>query len=213
MNYVVYISNGAKLNDGSKEAHLAGSLNYENFFDNNSNKSIGGRIGYLPLSNSSLEIGGSWSYCEVGDVKTAYEHLISKAYSFDVTFHQTYPAIKSMVDFKGQINFLEVDKAEYLDEHGEKYTFENKSDLYYLRFSVRPALVHNKYIKRMELIGRYSVADFAKEALWGGHQQRTDIGLSYWLSLRTGLRIAYEKGNFGHGKTEEAVLVRFVTGF
>jgi hypothetical protein len=213
MNYVVYVSNGAKLNDGSEEAHLAGSLNYENFFDNNSNKSIGGRIGYLPLSNSSLEIGGSWSFCEVGDVKTEYEHLTSKAYSFDVTFHQTYPAIKSMVDFKGQVNYLDVDKAEYLDEHGEKYTFENKSNLYYLRFSVRPALVHNKYIKRIELIGRYSVADFAKDALWGGHYQRTDVGLSYWLSLRTGLRIAYEKGSFGHGAQEEAVLVRFVTGF
>lgn len=213
MNYVLYVSNGAILNDGSEEAHLAGSLNYENFFDNNSNKSFGGRIGYLPLSNSSLEIGGSWNLCEVGNDKSAYEHLKSKAYSFDITFHQTYRPIKSMVDFKGQINFLHVDKANYLDEDGNVYSFENKSNVYYLRFSVRPALLHNKYLKRMELIGRYSVADYAKEALWGGESKRTDLGLSYWLSLRTGLRIAYEKGNFGHGTSEEAVLVRFVTGF
>ncbi|MDZ4667044.1 MAG: hypothetical protein SGJ00_04085 [bacterium] len=213
MNYVLYVSNGAKLNDGLSETHLAGTLNYENFFDNNSNKSFGGRIGYLPLSNSSLEIGGSWSYSEVGDVKTAYEHLMSKAYSFDVTYHKTYPALKSMIDFKGQVNFLEVDKANYFDEKGDVYSFENRSNIYYVRLSLRPALVHNKYMKRFEFIGRYSVADFANDALWGGYAQRTDLGISYWLSLRIGLRIAYEKGDGLHGVSTEAILVRFVTGF
>ncbi len=118
-----------------------------------------------------------------------------------------------MIDVKGQVNFLQVDKADYLDEHGEKYTFENNSNIYYARFSIRPALVHNKYLKKVEAIVRYSVADLAKEALWGGYYFRTDIGLSYWFSLRTGLRIAYESGHHKDGITEDAILIRFVTGF
>lgn len=213
MNYVLYVSNGAKLIDGTKEAHLAGALNYENFFDNNSNKAFGGRIGYLPLSNSTLEIGGSWNISKPGDVKSVYQNMQAKAYSFDVTYHKTIKPIRSMVDFKAQVNFLTLDKASFLNEAGESYAFENNSHIYYLRFSLRPTQLRNKYIRRTELIARYNAANLAHDALWGGEFHRIDIGLSYWLSLRTGLRIAYEKGEEGHGVKTEAILVRFVTGF
>jgi hypothetical protein len=213
MNYVFYVANGAELNEGTLEPRLAGALEYENFFDNNSKKSFGGRIGILPLSNSSLEIGGSWCIGEVGKAKSSYEHLNSKAYSFDVTYHKTLRNIKSMVDFKAQINYLLVDKATYINEEGDPYTFENKSDIYYIRLSIRPALVKNPYLKRTEFLARYNVANLAKDALWGGEYIRVDLGVSYWLSLRTGIRLAYEVGELVGGKESNAVLVRFVTGF
>lgn len=213
MNYVLYVSNGAKLIDGKKETHLAGALNYENFFDNNSNKAFGGRIGYLPLSNSTLELGGSWNFCKPGDVNSIYSNVHAKAYSLDITYHKTMKPIKSMIDFKAQINFLNIDKASYINEGGETYEFNNHSQIYYLRFSLRPTQLHNKYLRRTELIARYNSAQLAHNALWGGNYQRVDVGLSYWMSLRTGLRIAFEKGEEAHGVKTEAILVRFVTGF
>ncbi|OYU97039.1 MAG: hypothetical protein CFE21_01760 [Bacteroidetes bacterium B1(2017)] len=213
MNYTVYVSNGGKLYDGTAEPKLAGALQYENYFDNNSNKAIGGRVGYLPLSNSSLELGLSTNYSKVGDVKTKYENVAAKAYAVDLSYHRAISPIKSLINLKGQYNYLMVDKAEYINEEGDPYTFENNSSIYYVRFSIRPALVKNKYLKRVELLGRYNVSNLPKEALWGGTTTRTDIGFSYWLSLRTGLRVAYEATQYPGGTKSDAVLVRFVTGF
>lgn len=213
MNYVFYMSNGARLNDGEEEKHLAGALEYENFFDNNSNKAFGGRIGYLPFHNSSLEIGGSWNICKPGDAKSEYAEVKAIAYSADITYHKTFKSIKSMVDFKSQINYLTLTEATYKDELDLPYTFTNNSYISYIRLSVRPALLHNKYLRRMEIMGRYNKAGLASGALWGGNHQRIDIGLAYWLSLRTGFRLAYEKGEEENGFKTEAILVRFVTGF
>lgn len=213
MNYDIYVTNGARLNDGSHEPKLAGAIEYENFFDNNTNKAIGCRVGYLPFSNSSLEIGGSFNYSKAGDAKSVYEDVLASAYSADISYQKAIIPMKTLLNIKGQINQLYVDKANYLDELGTAYTFDNSSNIYYVRVSLRPALIKNKYLKKVEILGRYNSANFAKHALWGGITTRNDIGLAYWLSVSTGLRIAYESTHYADGTTGEMYLVRFVTGF
>ncbi len=213
MNYVLYVANGARLNNGEEEKQLAGAVDYENYFDNNNNKSIGGRIGYLPFSNSSLELGASYNTSKVGDVNSEFKDIVANAYGADFSYHRAIQPIKTIINVKGQLNYLSVGEAEYLNEAGEKYQFENNSYIYYVRASVRPALFRNKYIKRVELLARYNYSHLAENALWGGTTTRVDMGFSYWLSLRTGLRVAYEKTQLPSEKTFETVLVRFVTGF
>lgn len=213
MNYVVYLSNGAKLNDGSKEPELAGAVDYENYFDNNTNKALGMRLGYLPLSNSSLEFGASLQFSQTGDAKSTLEGVMARAYGADISYHRILRPVKTLINLKSQFNYLMVDKAYYKDDQGEVYTFENNSSIFYLMLSVRPVLLHNIVLKRLEVQGRYNRMDLAKDALWGGLTTRIDIGISYWLSLRTGLRIAYEKTNFPGGKSHDVYLMRFVTGF
>lgn len=213
MNYIVYVSNGARLNDGVIEPKLGGAIDYENFFDNNSNKSVGGRIGFLPLSNSSLELGASYSTCIVGDPKTIYKDVRANAYGGDISYHKTYPGIKSQVNLKGQLNYLAVDKAYYPAETGGWHTFENNSDIWYARFSIRPVLVENHLLKNTEFLVRYNENNLAHHAEWGGKTTRMDVGIAYWLSVRTGLRLAYEKTHLPNGTDFETVLMRFVTGF
>lgn len=213
MNYVFYVTNGARLNDGILEPNLAGSLEYENFYDNNSNKAFGSRIGYLPFSNSSLEFGASVNYCKVGNVNTSYQQLTAQAYAFDFSYHKPVHSIKSIINLKGQANYLMVDRAIYTDEAGGAYSFENVSYIGYFRCSIRPAFVKNHFLKRTEFLYRYNYANLAKDALWGGLTTRTDIGFSYWLSVRTGLRVAFEETHLPNGSIDNAVLVRFVTGF
>ncbi len=213
MNYVIYFSNGAKLHDGTTEPKLAGAVEYENFFDNNSNKAVGWRLGYLPLSNSSLEIGVSSNYSIAGTVNTKYENVAATAYAFDLSYHKSFPKLKTIVNLKGQLNYLHVDDADYLDEGGLNYTFKNESYIYYTRLSLRPAYLHNKFIKRTEFLVRYNYASLAKDAHWGGTTTRTDVGIAYWLSVRTGLRIAYEITEYPGNHKEEVILMRFVTGF
>lgn len=213
MNYVVYLSNGARLNDGIKEPELAGAVDYENYFDNNTNKAIGMRLGLLPLSNSSLEVGASMQFSKAGDAKSVYEEVMARAYGADISYHRVIRPLKTLINVKGQMNYLMLDKAMYKDDQGETYTFDNKSSVVYLMLSLRPVLLHNNIMKRLELQGRYNRQDMARDARWGGLTTRMDAGLSYWLSLRTGFRVAYEKLNFPGGGSHEVYLMRFVTGF
>lgn len=213
MNYVVYLSNGAKLNDGLKEPELAGAVDYENYFDNNTNKAIGARVGYLPLSNSSLEIGASMQFSKTGDAKSVYEDVMAKAYGADISYDRIIRPAKTLVNLKAQFNYLMVDKASYKDDQGESYSFDNNSSIFYVMLSVRPVLLHNIILKRLEVQGRYNHEELAPGAGWGGKRTRIDLGISYWLSLRTGLRVAYEKMNFPGGGSHEVYLMRFVTGF
>lgn len=213
MNYVVYVTNGARLNTGVLEAKLGGALEYENWYDNNSGKCFGGRIGWLPFSSSSTEIGGSYNYCKVGDVDSKYSNMKAQAYAADFSYHTALHGLKSIINIKGQVNYLSVDRMDYIDEVGSAYSFENNSYIWYLRASLRPGFVKNKFMKRCELLARYNYASMAKDALWGGVTTRTDLGISYWLSLRTGLRIAYELTELPGNKEDQEILVRFVTGF
>lgn len=218
MNYAVYISNGAKLNDGSEDPMMAGSLEYENFFDNNSNKAIGGRIGFLPFSNSSLEIGISGNYAKTGNPKSQYENIAANAYAIDFSYVKAITSLKSIINIKGQYNSVTTDKADYTDAMDSTgmttYTFNNQSHVYYAQFSFRPALSKNKFFKNIEIMGRYNSFSLPKEALWGGGTTtRTDIGLCYWLSWRSGIRFAYETQNNPDGKTTQEFLIRFATGF
>jgi hypothetical protein len=77
-NYQAYVSNGPQhIMDTSTmgNANLTGQLSYGNYQDNNHNKAIGGSIGFLPFSNSSLQIDVSGQYA----AKTGadYTHLDS----------------------------------------------------------------------------------------------------------------------------------------
>src|ERR1035437_8222654 len=80
-NYQLYVANGPQLivdstihTDGTP--NLTGQMNYGNYTDNNKNKSIGGSIGFLPLSNSNLQIDVSGQVTgTVGDYGTPFESI------------------------------------------------------------------------------------------------------------------------------------------
>lgn len=218
MNYVFYVSNGPSLNDGSGDPMMAGILEYENFNDNNSNKSVGGRVGFLPFSNSSLEIGVSGNYGKPGTVKSVYENMKATAYAFDLSYVKAISSLKSIINIKGQLNRLTVDKTNYknsMDSTGTTtYTFNNISQVYYMQVGFRPALSENAFLKNIELLGRYNSFSLPEEALWGGGTTtRIDMGICYWLSWRSGLRFAYEIEKNMKGERTEEFLIRFATGF
>jgi hypothetical protein len=89
-----------------------------------------------------------------------------------------------------------------------------------MQISIRPALSKNKFLKNVELLFRYNSLTPPKDALWGakdkngqgGTVTRTDIGVCYWLSWRTGLRFAYEIQNNPDGQMTKEFLIRFATG-
>ncbi len=194
INYSIYLVNGPNLNDGSVEAEEAGKLHYDNFDDNNKNKAIGGRIGFLPLSDASLEIGISGQFGKVGNTDSKYEDLSARLYSADFSYVKNIRSLKSIIDLKSQINIVEVDKAEYISEDNpnETYTFDNKSQAFYGQLSIKPAFVKNEILNHLEFVGRYSKLKLPEKAAWGGEKTQITFGLNYWFDWRTVIKFGYQ---------------------
>lgn len=207
-NYALYSTNGPKLNLGADEPEEVGMLIFNNIDDNNNNKSFGGRIGYLPFTDSSTELGFSWLNSKVGDRGSVYEDTTAKLFAYDFTFVKKINPLGGVVDIRAQYNQTLVDDAEYIELHEdgdeEAYTFENDSDAFYAQLSYRPTTSSSNFIKNLEFVGRYSELNTPEGSEWESNVNQTTLGLNYWLSWRSVVKINYQttSGTGGHGGGE-----------
>ncbi len=193
INYSFFAVNGAQLNDGEDEPAEAGLLHHAVFPDNNKGKTIGGRIGLFPFSNSSLEIGLSAMYGKVGAKESDYEDVKALHYAFDLNYVKTLSGISSVLDLKGQYVGVQVDDANYPDHDNpdEFVTFDNSSTAWFAQASLRPALVENKFFRNLEFVGRYSQLKTPEGAEWHTDQTQLDLGINYWINWRTLFKFSY----------------------
>jgi len=200
INYDFYITNGPQLLASSPD--MAGQFEYEAYLNNNKKKSIGGRFGFLPLSNSSLEIGYSVQYkSSTGDRLTTYEKTPFTAQAFDLNYFKTIDAIQSQIRIVGEYKMLNVGQQSYDDGTGTgaMFTFTNKSTAYYIQGSIRPTEASSEFIKNLELAARYSEFNTPQGAQWfadGQHvRNQTAIGINYWYRWNGVLKMSYQKQN------------------
>jgi hypothetical protein len=212
MNYSLYISNGPLLSK-DENGNPTGVIQYENLLDeNNNNKEIGGRIGILPFSNSSLEIGFSEKHGIAGDRGDAvYGKTGATAYAVDLSYVKSIDAIKSTINIRGQFNSLMVDKANYYLTDSTTYTFDNSLQNYYVQFSIRPAMAQSKCLKKTELLFRYNSLTLPKDAVWGIKDINGNGGTVSRMDI--GLRMAYESTSFPDGTKGNEFLASIVYGF
>jgi hypothetical protein len=184
MNYDVALTNGNQLN-------ADGTLTSGNIVDNNNNKTVTARLGLLPFSNSSLEIGVSGMFGTVGDQGTAAQNTKGNMYAFDLNYVKTFSPI--LVNIKSQYNFQDIGKADYLNpaDSSKTYTFTNQTTAFFAQCSLRPVGANN-LLKNIELAGRYTVYNTPSNSTFGMNQHSTTIGLAYWLSWRTVFKLSYD---------------------
>ncbi len=202
-NYSGYVTNGPTLKDGSEEPEEAGMLSFENLIDNNNSKAFGGRLGFFPLSDSSIEVGGSiYATDGTGEKGSDYEDVSAVLYAFDLSYVKQIAPISGIIDVKAQYNHSNVDRATYFDpEDGDTYSFDNQSQSYYVQLSYRPTMAGNDFVKNLELVGRYSELTTPEGAEWESQSSQYSVGLNYWLSWRSVIKISYEstEAEGGHG--------------
>ena len=204
LNYQAYVVNGPRLKTGVDEPDEAGMLNFGQgaFGDNNNDKAFGGRLGISPFTNSSLEIGFSGMSAKVGDKEGLYEDVRANLYALDFNFVKNLNFMKSVIDIKGQYNYSEVSDANYAvpdDTLGLYYDFNNVSTAYYAQLSIRPSMSGNNFIRKLELVGRYSVMETPEGSLWESNPTQTAVGINYWLDWRTVLKFGYQTTDGGGG--------------
>jgi len=209
INYVGYITNGPNL--ATEDPAIAGQLMYKNLVDNNNNKAIGGRVGFLPFSDSSLEVGVSGQTALVGDKGSDYENIGAKMFSTDISFIHKISIFN--MDVKGQLNKVAVDKANYTNDSGVSYSFDNNTKAYYLQLALRPAYVQSKFIRNLEFAGRYSALNNPEGALWAGNQKQIGFGVNYWLNWNSVLKIDYLINKMDEEASEGSIFVQLAFGF
>jgi hypothetical protein len=222
LNYSLYSTNGPRLKDGSVEPEEAGMLMFKNYEDNNNSKAFGGRIGLLPFSDSSTEIGFSaYSTNGAGATDTVYEDVGAFLYAIDFSFVKQIPALSGFIDIKGQYNNSDIDDATFIETHDdgdeEEYTFDNKSNSFYAQLSYRPTMANSDFLKKLELVGRYSNLNTPEGAEWEEQSDQYAFGLNYWLTWRSVVKVAYQTtdrvGGHDGGGTANGFFIHWAIGF
>ena len=198
MNYDVALSNGNQL-------QADGSLSSGNIVDNNNNKTITARLGLLPFSNSSLELGVSGMFGKVGDRNSAFQNVTGNLYAFDLNYVKTFNSV--LVNVKAQYNIANISNATYTSpaDSTQNYTFKNQIATGFAQCSLRPTS-SKSFLKNVELAGRYTSYNTPSNSTWGSDQHSVTIGLDYWITWRTVIKLTYEsyKGNSTASKALDA---------
>src|SRR6202790_4029781 len=142
-NYDISLTNGLQLlPDG--ELQSVGAV------DNNKNKTITARLGLLPISNSSLEIGVSGKFGTVGDANSPYENARSQSYAADLNYVKLFNPV--LVNIKGQYNYTFVNNQNYINPADSLvYTFDNKTTSGFAQISFRPTGAGLTLVKNLDL--------------------------------------------------------------
>jgi len=144
-----------------------GELQGAGIVDNNTNKTVTGRLALLPISNSSLEIGVSALHSGVGDAGSNYNNANTTMYGADLSFVKSFNPF--LVNVKGQYNRINVNRQNYINpiDSITPYTFNNKTNSAFAQVSIRPISVDNMLLRKLELAYRYVSYTTPGNSTWG----------------------------------------------
>jgi hypothetical protein len=205
LNYAVYAGNGPTLNT---EGDNVGTLDFDNLVDENDNKAVGGRIGWIPFQY--FEVGYSVQYAKVNP--SGFEDVHAFTQAIDLSYVRTMNEIKGQIDFRVEWVFQNVDKATYIID-GSPSRFNNDRNAGYVQLAYRPTLMEGKFLRNLEFVARYDRLNVSKSAPNGGAEQRYAFGVNYWLNASTVLKIAYEIDDKQQGDNEDAFFIQGAMGF
>ena len=199
MLYDVYLSNGPQLITGDPDMY--GHTSYESLVDNNKNKSIGGKIGFLPFSNSSLQIDvfGQTAAKTGATGDTTYENVGSTSFGVDMNFVKLAGPV--LIRARGQYEQTNTDKALY---GAETTAFNNSGNSWYVSGTLRPSGSSNKFVRNLELAGRYVTYTPPKDASWGGSPvTQFTLSLNYFFTWSSQINFGYDIVDDGTTKVNQ----------
>jgi hypothetical protein len=128
---------------------------------------------------------------KVGTPGTPFQNAKGTAYAFDLNYVNTISPL--LVNIKAQYNIKNISDVNYISpvDSVTAYTFTNHSTAAFIQCSLRPTTADN-FLHDMELAGRYTTYNTPSNSTWGSDQSSYTIGLSYWMSWRSALRLSYE---------------------
>jgi hypothetical protein len=212
VDYAFYVSNGPVLN--TFDARTAGTLDFNSYTDNNDNKAVGGRVGFLPIPG--VEVGYGFETSKPGFQGTTFSDLQALVQSVDLEITRDSDLLKGRINLFAQYAWSHVDHAVY-DPDGSlgfgPLPLTAKQDGGYAELAYRPTKVDIDFIRNLELICRWDHLSRDPSGLGDPEETRWTLGLNYWLSPSTVVKAAYEWDQPNGEPNENALLLQAAMGF
>ena len=210
--YQVYVANGPRLTVDSTGA-TNGQMDYSNYTDNNQGKAIGGEIGLLPFSNSSLEIGVSGQYAPTtGDAGSPLENISNKTVAGYLNYYHTFSPV--MVRLQGQYEYTQTQGYNLYSNPSDTTIlvpkFTNQSRGWYGGITFRLSGSQSIFLSNLELGGRLGQLTLPQGTPWGANNpwNQTTICLTYWFTWKTPVNLAYDIITQSGSPTQTSIVVR-----
>ena len=211
-NYSFYVSNGPNLN--VFDPARAGTLDFNNFTDNNDNKAVGGRVGFLPFPG--VEIGYGFEVSNPGAQGSSFADVGAFLQTVDLNVTRSSDLLKGRIDLHAQYVWSKVDSAVY-DPDGVfgfgPLEFESKRDGGYAQIAYRPTQVGLDFLRDFEFIFRWDHLSRAPSGLGVGEEQRWTLGIDYWITPASGIENSLSVGSAARGTECECLLCPDGSGF
>jgi len=209
-NYAFYVTNGPTLITDDPGA--AGSLDFDNFTDENNNKAVGFRLGWLPVP--ALEVGYSFQCSRPNP--SGFQTVHSKLHGVDLNYLKDIEPIAGRLTVRGAWVWSDLGDATY-DPTGAlgfgPLRFDNDRNGGYAEVAYRPTRAAERLLQDFEFALRYDRLDISSDAPGGGVDERWIPGVDYWITPRTVLEVAYAFDDREDGQDEDVFVVQLATGF
>ncbi len=212
-NYATYYVNGPNFDDTAFAS--AGKLGFENFRDNNNDKTFGGRVGFLPIPE--LEVGYSFLTGRVGDSGSASRGVDTLIQGVDFSYAREIEAIKGRLDFRGEAMWVDTDKFVFTGPF-DPFTFNNKRNGWFVQGAYRPTLTSFTLgdsidLKNVEFVVRYDQVRESGPTTRGADRERLTFGLDYWIRPNIVWKATYTHDNVRGDDNEDGFFMQFAIGF
>ena len=212
MDYALYVSNGPTLL--TSDARTAGRLDFGSYTDNNDDKAVGGRVGFLPIPG--VEVGYGFETSKPGFQGTTFADLRALLQSVDLEITRNSDLLKGRVNLFAQYAWSKVDHAVY-DPDGSlgfgPLPLTAKRDGGYAEIAYRPTKLDIDLLRNLELIFRWDHLSGDPSGLGDPSETRWTLGLNYWLSPSTVIKAAYEWDKPNGERNRNALLLQTAMGF
>jgi hypothetical protein len=211
-NYAFYVSNGPVLN--TFDASTAGTLDFNSYTDNNDNKAVGGRVGFLPIPG--VEVGYGFETSKPGFQGTTFHDVQALVQSIDLEVTRDSDLLKGRINLFAQYAWSHVDHAVY-DPDGSlgfgPLPLTAKRDGGYAQLAYRPTKLDTDFLRNLELIFRWDHLSRDPSGLGDPEETRWTMGLDFWLSPSTVVKVAYEWDQPDGEPNKNALLLQAAMGF
>jgi hypothetical protein len=185
--YSVSVNNGPRLDAGANHPDDPGRLDYDNYKDNNHNKTLDGRFSFFPTP--LLEIGYSFLYGQVGTENTAFSNAYAFIQGIDVSYADYIEMIRGRFELRTEWLRSKVSSVDF-----GQGSYDNTRGGGYAQVSYRPLGAKGSFLKNLEPVFRFDYADLPKGAPIFD-QKRWLVGLDYWPWPAFVLKVAYQRAN------------------
>lgn len=214
VNYQLYVANGPQLVVDSTGA-TNGQLTYGNLAAINMPKAVGGEIGFLPFSNSSLEVGLSGQYMGSAGLRgTPLENISTTSIAAYLNYYHIFSPV--MVRLQGQYEMTQTQGYNlYMNSSDTSSvkvpSFNNVLSGWFAGITLRLSGSQSPFLSNLELGARMSQLTLPQDSLCMWRQKplnQTTVSLTYWFTWKLPLSIAYDIYSQEGAPNQSVVTVR-----